>query len=320
MHQSVIIEWAKSTEIEHFVQMDAQKLNVLQEPALCTISPAYRCLKIKKNDLPPVFAVFSNKRNLLANFLFLDRILAENKSILDAIKAFLFKQGYALIKIQSTLDIANNQQSTHATLYLKKGKSADELWNGLSQHHQRAIKKAKKNNLIFKELRYSEEINLIVAGLKALYIRRNLKFEAQKDPESLTKLLHLILNKLHFGKVLVITNEENEICGAAIFLIINGAYYYYAGFANTESKLPILHLAFWELMLLAQREDLDIDFGGYALSADKQLQAINSFKKGFGATIYYYPSEKIFYKNLLIKFIFNAFYLIKNVWNSRNTK
>lgn len=189
-------------------------------------------------------------------------------------------------------------RSNKGTLLLKlDDKTDEELLKYFSENHRRAIKKGKKYNLVCRKLMTMAEIMQFSDGFSQMYLRRKIKRSYEKNLKSFTSIFAWLKNNKYLGFFIGVFEQEKMI-GGMLMLIRNNRAEYYSGFTlPDERRIPIGHLAFYEIMKLLKESGISyFDFGGFSALADEndQVYQINRFKKGFNGEYFFYPPKMYF--------------------------
>ncbi len=215
-----------------------------------------------------------------------------------------------LLKIRYIFD---RQNKTSILVDLKP--QEEEIFRNFSKGHKSAVKKAIREGIITKEVDSIDE----VSALSEIYIKmcqsRKLSINIEKTKRQF-KNIFIFLKEERKGIMLIVKDRLGTVIGGLIAVFEGNRVRYYKGTSDPERKnIPILHLAFWEVIKRAKREGFKyFDLWGYNHYVDDkdQIFYLNRFKKGFGGKYIFYP--KIMHIDLkpFGYFIYKGSELLKN--------
>jgi lipid II:glycine glycyltransferase (peptidoglycan interpeptide bridge formation enzyme) len=136
-----------------------------------------------------------------------------------------------------------------------------------------------------------EELKAYAKGYVAMFERRGIKKNVGSELAMLQRFLSGNLDVF-----ILCVRHNGLLVGGGIFLRSGDTCYYYQGWSERLTPpVPVLHLLLWEAMRYAKRAGCaQFDLFGFSLKdQDKQLQAINDFKRWFRGTLEIYPSTAV---------------------------
>ncbi|NQY68704.1 MAG: peptidoglycan bridge formation glycyltransferase FemA/FemB family protein [Flavobacteriales bacterium] len=196
----------------------------------------------------------------------------------------------------------------------------EDIVKSFSTNHKRSIKKAIGNGLTTRKLMEMEDVVQFSELYESLYAHRKLISPLADSTAQFHELYQLLKNE-NRGFILGVLNE-NELLIGGVCIVYQGntAFYSYGASLPEYRKLPILHLAFHEVIGLAKKDGMDfLDLGGYSNRAadDDQLKGINRFKDGFNGEKLNYPKVLIFKPKKMLGYLLSALRKLNSSWNRR---
>jgi len=185
----------------------------------------------------------------------------------DGLKAAFKSVGFAYVPhLNIVVDLASDEQA---------------LFKGLAAAKRRNVKKAKKDGLVFGEIKKDMELNEMYDILKSVYKNT----EVPLSDFSLFKAMFTILlpaDLCRFYKVSV----DDQIAGVMVVLLHNNSMYeWYVGSRKKFYNFRPNEFLVWNVMLEAKKEGLRyFDFGGAGKPGKKY--GVRDFKKGFGGEMF----------------------------------
>lgn len=166
--------------------------------------------------------------------------------------------------------------------------SEEDLWRGLSSHHQRKIKKARRHGLVFEEsstVEAMQDLRRLQIGSRDRRVERGEYFGLQDEG------YYERLGREYFGRNLArlcfMSYEGRRVSAAFVSIYAGRALYVLGGSDPKGFELDAPALLFWHLFTLCR--DLgctEFNLGGVPASAvDSQSLAhgLYRFKSGFGS-------------------------------------
>jgi len=170
--------------------------------------------------------------------------------------------------------------------------NAEILLKNFSKGHHSAIRKAEKSGIIISNDFTEQTIKEFSDLFDVTYKSRNLATQWKNTELYFTKLAEMITNKNGY---FVGAYLENKLIAGGVFLANGNTVQYKFGTSNHEYRsIPLMHSVIYNAMLHAEKQGFtQFDLGGINLEAAEgsQVQAINTFKKGFGGTIITSPNR-----------------------------
>ena len=280
-----------------------------------------------QNNKISAFACISIRKFIFAEILF-GPIVKDEQSFDDVlidIALQLRRKGLLILRVMPPLItiadegkgfVTDASNFNWASLHLLIDKELSLLYQSLAQRHKGSIKQAQKMGISVSEIDQLEDIKYFAEGYTAMYHFRGLLVDASFEKNRFTHLFNCF-QKYKNGMFLGIRNQEKELIGGICVSIQNNTMTYYKGYAHPAFRqLPISHIGIFEAIRQAQQLGKTyFDFGGYAIEPhiDKQLAAINFFKKGFGGYRVDFPKTRIYYLNPIAQIMFKILKTIKNI-------
>jgi len=182
-----------------------------------------------------------------------------------------------------------------------------ELINSkFSQNHKRSLKKAVNAGLSVKTISTQEDISILAAVYNEMYSKRKILKPFENTFAVFSEILNMYFAR-NRGFFLGVYNSEAVLIGGACFTIQKDTIMYQYGCSSAHNNLPILHIAFYEAIKMAQEMNMRFfDFCGYNeyVQENDQVYHINRFKKGFAGQVISYPKRLYFTLNKPKMFIF----------------
>jgi lipid II:glycine glycyltransferase (peptidoglycan interpeptide bridge formation enzyme) len=285
-----------------------------------------------QNNEIVAFACISIRKFIFAEILF-GPIVQDTKqfdSVLNDIALQLKRKGVCLLRVMPPLiNIAHktDDYESHAsffnwaTLQLNIEKDLAVLFQSFAPRHKGSIKKAQKMGLSVSVLNQEADISTFAEGYTAMYQHRGLSVDESFEKKRFTHLFNCFQTYKN-GLFLGIYNPHKELIGGICVSIQSNTMTYYKGYAHPKFRqLPISHIGIFEAIRQAQQLGKTcFDFGGYAIEPhiDKQLAAINFFKKGFGGSIVTFPPTRIYYLRAFAQIGFKALRTFKTLSRNQN--
>jgi lipid II:glycine glycyltransferase (peptidoglycan interpeptide bridge formation enzyme) len=166
------------------------------------------------------------------------------------------------------------------------------LLKTFSKGHHSAIRKAEKSGITISTNFTQQTIKAFADLFDATYKSRNLATQWKNTELYFTKLAETITDKNGY---FVGSYLDNKLVAGGIFLANGNTVQYKFGTSNHEYRnIPLMHSVIYNAMLHAAKQGFtQFDLGGINPEAAEgsQVQAINTFKKGFGGTIITSPKR-----------------------------
>ena len=217
------------------------------------------------------------------------------RSMIRQLVAFAKDGGYRSLTIQSyfaNVPIPDMAQLGFVTtsrieFILDLTRTEEELWNRLSGHHQRKIKKAQKHDLLFEEACSVEAMEQLRKLQAATREKRNRRGEHM---DMLDSAQYEELGKRYFGlnlgKLYLMTNEKQPVSAAFVTMYAGRALYVYGGSSEKGYEMNAPALLFWKIFSRCRELGCrEFNMGGVTASAvnsDSLSHGLYRFKAGFG--------------------------------------
>lgn len=186
-------------------------------------------------------------------------------------------------------------------------KSKEELWSSISKSKRRCINKAKKSNLVFREIENKSEVKIFYDLVKQRYSLRNNPLEDLSNFEA----VYDILVPKNMAKFFFV--EHDGICiGTRLVLLYNDEIYaWYNGSDSNYFDLYPNDFAVWSVLEWGLENGFkQFDFGGGGKDEDSSAGWVQ-FKRLFGGKMVNYGRYTRVHKPLKLKFAKNAFTVYK---------
>lgn len=267
--------------------------------------------------------------NKLVAQIHLGPICSEKEILISSLKSirdFYLKKGFAQLEVQLAIETSQESDDIEYTLYkstsftqkfditnwstivIRLDKDIDEIFKSFKKNHKGSIKKALKEGLTVRPIDLNEDIRDFALLYDKMYKSRGLVKNFPDTLDLFRKLSKMFIEQKN-GKILSVFNSKGKMIGGVVLGIQNSEMYYKYGASDPEyRKLPILHLALFEGIKLAKKENLSIfNFGGYNhfVKEGDQVYAINFFKRSFNGEFIFYPKRMYFELNKMKLLVFN---------------
>jgi len=311
---------SEESEVIEFLEKQ-NYYSVLQNPKWDKIINKRKrsCYYISRNDQQIVAYALINESFLLANLMF-GPVGIDSEQIAQSIiriHEYYSKKGFARLEVQSP--IPSGQLSEEIEYSVSKKISfkqaitkenwtsievplsldTDELIKSFSSNHKRSIAKSQKAGLKVELLAHHSETIKFGQLYDEMYKRRAIHKPFNDTSQVFEEIYNYFQNNTK-GLFVGVYDTDNNFCGGACFTINSKKIMYQYGAISANSKYPVLHLAFWEVMKMAKELNLQsIDLCGVNLLVDEsdQIYQINRFKFGFNGRVVYYPPKMKFILN-----------------------
>jgi hypothetical protein len=238
---------------------------------------------------------FSKRLDLEAYPVAQGNDVALTRSMIKQIVNFARREGFCSIAIQSygtSVMVPDMAQLGFETMpriefVLDLTMSDDELWNRLSEHHRRKIKKANKHGMIL------EEFCTLDAMRKFRKLQECSSDRRLQRGENIGLLDNIYVEDIgkkyfekNLGRVYLLSHKNQAVSGAFVSIYAGRAYYVYGGSSDEGFQMNAPALLFWKIF--SRCRDLgcrEFNLGGVpAFSANKEAQShgLYRFKDGFG--------------------------------------
>lgn len=198
--------------------------------------------------------------------------------------------------------------------------SIDQILNSFSQNHRRSIIKTQKNGYKAHVIKNLEQINKLSSIFDNMYSRRKIIKPFANTSEVFSEIYKFFQQKKSGFFIGVFSQNDEELVGGACFTCNSKTLMYQYGCTKASNKFPIMHLAFYEAIIIAKQMNLNsFDLCGINLHVKQsdQVYNINKFKLGFNGTIVYYPQKMIFvlnkFKNVFFQTVKFFYFIIKKI-------
>jgi lipid II:glycine glycyltransferase (peptidoglycan interpeptide bridge formation enzyme) len=182
-------------------------------------------------------------------------------------------------------------QHNWSTLVLQIDALPEHPESHYSENHRRSIRKARTAGYYVKELTSRDEIKDFSIIYREMYNRRKITMPFA-DPWQVFSGIADFFSNYNTGLMLGVFNGDAVLRGAMVIGYHgNKMFYHYGASALAIDRIPILHAAFHEAILLARQRNFRVfDLGGYANAnaEDGQLSQVNRFKEGFRGNLIHY--------------------------------
>lgn len=237
------------------------------------------------NNIEHVDAIIQALNNYLEDNNY-NKIVLKNTSDLfsngniNLINYFLFKDGYL--------------SYDEISFYINFKEYRDDIISNFSASRRRGYKHSLKNNLEFKKINSSEELELFYSILCS-----NLEKFDSKPVHTLNELIDFKENRLKdivdfFGVYL----ENTLIAGSMVFKF-DGKVFHTQYLAADKKYLNLYPMNFLDMNLIKTAKEEKFEYFSFGISTENHGQILNytlaEFKEGFGTA---YSINKTFYKNL----------------------
>jgi hypothetical protein len=170
--------------------------------------------------------------------------------------------------------------------------NAESLLKNFSQGHHSAIIKAEKLGITISNDFTEQTIKAFAELFDTTYKSRKLVTQWKNTDLYFRKLAKILTDKNGY---FVGAYLENKLVAGGIFLANGNTVQYKFGTSNHEYRsIPLMHSVIYNAMLHAEKQGFtQFDLGGINTEAAEgsQVQAINTFKKGFGGTTITAPNR-----------------------------
>jgi lipid II:glycine glycyltransferase (peptidoglycan interpeptide bridge formation enzyme) len=175
------------------------------------------------------------------------------------------------------------------TIKIDLTRNEEEIFNSFSEAKRRAVRRAKKNNLLIKEVKNPDEF--IWLKKKSLWEKPVIPIMAKKE---ILSLYQIFFPKN--AKILTASWRGKPVAG--IFLLFSGqtAHYWLAAAINQGKKLFAPNLLVFEALIEAKKAGCEsFDFEGIydERFPVKSWLGFTKFKEGFGGQVVSYPPSLI---------------------------
>ena len=288
--------------IEPFLKMWGT-ISPQQHPVFSTMLHDVRRMMVfffyKENKLIG-FVIVQTNRNIFAD-IFHGPVVLHRDHYPDCVKLLknqLRKKGIVAVRVfpphygQCISGLISHFQ--WATTVVNLLRTPDQIFAGFNTNHRYGIRKAIKKEVEVIELS-SDDVDYYCEGHSKIYKIRGLKVSNEKLVMLREMFLEILRLGKDFGYVLGIKDKAtNELIAGGIFLRIGDTVIYINGYSMRINKLSLSHLLQWHSMKMAHQFGCKhFDLHGYSLKDNKQLLAINNFKRWFGSEVIIYPQTSV---------------------------
>jgi len=257
-----------------------------------------------------MFGPCSDDSNILANAIL-------------KIHEYYKSKGFAVLEIQQGMPLSQKTEEVDylvrkriecsqaiseenwTTILISLKDETDNIFESFSKNHKRSIIKARNNGLKVVALTEMADIENFSRLFDKMYDRRKLLKPFENSTVVFRESFKLFQNEMK-GFYISVFTSDNELAGGACFTICNDTMMYQYGCTDARSKMPVLHLAFFEAISMAKTMNVkQFDLCGINLMVEEsdQVFKINRFKSGFNGLVVYYPRKMTFKLNGLKFFL-----------------
>jgi lipid II:glycine glycyltransferase (peptidoglycan interpeptide bridge formation enzyme) len=250
-------------------------------------------------DMPIGYVFVKIRLRILADISFGPVVLHGRDYIacVDVLKRHLRRKGILLLRILPPYAAPRpNGRAANfnwATPIVDISRGEEDILKSFSPNHRQSIRKAMAAGLRVRALR-PEEAAEYAEGHVAMFARKGI-LRNVADTQRLVGEFQALAEKTAGKEVFILSASaegSEKIIGGGIFLRSGDTCMYHHGYAaRLGQPLPVLHLVLWEAMKQAKRLGCTrFDLAGYSLDdTDRQLKAVNDFKRWFRGDILHYP-------------------------------
>jgi len=280
-------------------------ISVHQTPALAGIlseDARLSAYEFIADDQRVGFVIVKVRHHILADISFGPVLLDNDQFILciKALKPVLRRKGLLLLRIFPAPGApAYKGLPAHfnwATSVVDISRSEEDILKSFSPNHRQSIKKAVAAGVIVRHLS-QQEVTSYADGHVAMFGRRGIGKDTEVTRHLLAELHAYAKDAPDSAFILsAYADNSDRLIGGGVFLRSGDTCTYYQGYAERlEPPLPVLHLVIWEAMKQAKALGCSrFDLSGYSLDGDdRQLKAVNDFKRWFRGDIIQYPATVV---------------------------
>lgn len=175
------------------------------------------------------------------------------------------------------------------TLWIDLKPTAEEIFNSFSEAKRRAVRRAKKNDLLVKEVNKPDDF--VWLKKKSLWEKPVIPIMAKKEILSLYQIFFP-----NNAKILIAYWEGKPVAGIFLLFSKKVAYYWLAAATNQGKKLFAPNLLVYEALIQAKKVGCQkFDFEGIydERFPIKSWSGFTKFKEGFGGQEIIYPPSLI---------------------------